>query len=518
VPRSACKIRRGATALIVTIACCGSACRGRSESPTAPSDSSPLGLSGVVTESSAPTAVPGARVEVVDGVNQGRSVVAAGDGRYALTDLQPGAFSVRAVADGFEAEAHSVTLTSTATVDFALRRLSKDGPSPARWTLSGVIREQSGSRGVVAGARAEIGEGINRSRSATADAAGRYELSGLEPGTFSVKASADGFGTESRSVTLSANQTLDFALPRVGSPAPGLTARAVDALSSQPLAGVTVRLDGLGETTTGADGAFALPPAAPDTVAVTMTSSVAVERSTRLRASPAATLTLIPKSLDLPAFDQMFRKDGGVLHRWVSAPRVVIERRVLQFAGTSDQQYVATATVMSEAEANELVADLRWALPQLTGDAFSAFAEHRIETAAEGQLVSVVRPGVIFVARYQGLEQATAFWGYTRWAWNATGEVQVGVLMLDRAFETSGSLFRRTLRAHELGHALGYNHVHSSTSVMNASGRELPSLFDRDASRIAFQRRPLNQSPDVDPDPITANRVASSRLFWSEAK
>ena len=169
-----------------------------------------------------------------------------------------------------------------------------------------------------------------------------------------------------------------------------------------------------------------------------MTSPVTVERSTRLRALPYATLTLIPKSLDLTAFDQMFRKDGGVLHRWVSAPRVVIERRVLQFAGTSDQQYMATANVMSEAEANELVADLRWALPQLTGDAFSAFAEHRIETAAEGQLVSVVRPGVIFVARYQGLEQATAFWGYTRWAWNATGEVQVGVLMLDRVFETSG--------------------------------------------------------------------------------
>ena len=299
---------------------------------------------------------------------------------------------MRAVADGFEAEAQSITLTSTATVDFALRRVSKDGPSPARWTLSGVIREQSASRGVVAGARVEIGEGINRTRSATADAAGRYELSGLEPGTFPVKASADGFGTESRSVTLSANQTIDFALPRLGSPAPGLTGRAVDALSSQPLAGVTVRLDGLGETTTGADGAFALPAAASDAVAVTMTSPVTVERSTRLRASPDATLTLIPKSLDLTAFDQMFRNDGGVLRRWVSAPRVVIERRVLQFAGPSDQQYKATATVMSETEANELVADLRWALPQLTGDAFSAFAEHRIETAAEGQLVSVVRP------------------------------------------------------------------------------------------------------------------------------
>ena len=34
-----------------------------------------------------------------------------------------------------------------------------------------------------------------------------------------------------------------------------------------------------------------------------------------------------------------------------------------------------------------------------------------------------------------------------------------GESMLDRDFERSGSPFLRSLRAHELGHALGYNHV-----------------------------------------------------------
>jgi len=42
--------------------------------------------------------------------------------------------------------------------------------------------------------------------------------------------------------------------------------------------------------------------------------------------------------------------------------------------------------------------------------------------------------------------------------------------------------------------------------VMHASGRLEPTAFDHDATRIAFRRIPLNQSPDIDPDPITVNR------------
>jgi hypothetical protein len=87
--------------------------------------------------------------------------------------------------------------------------------------------------------------------------------------------------------------------------------------------------------------------------------------------------------------------------------------------------------------------------------------------------------------------------------------------MLDRAFDTSASPYRRSLRIHELGHALGYNHVTARDSVMNAHGRSEPNAADRDASRLAFMRPPLNRSPDIDPDPFSVNlRAPSPGLTW----
>ena len=128
------------------------------------------------------------------------------------------------------------------------------------------------------------------------------------------------------------------------------------------------------------------------------------------------------------------------------------------------------------------------------------------------------RTFAIVVARYEGLTAATGYWGYTRWSWNGAGEIIAGIVMLDRAFETSSSPYRRSLRAHEFGHALGYNHVTGRTSVMNQVATIEPNPFDRDAAKFAFQRPPLNRSPDIDPDPFTGNlRALASQIFWAGA-
>ena len=265
----------------------------------------------------------------------------------------------------------------------------------------------------------------------------------------------------------------------------------MDAISEAVIPGLTVRIDGVGEATSGPDGAFAIEvPDVQMVRTVTLISPATVQRTTQLRIpGPDAALSVIRGEFDLSAFDQMFRYTGQ-LQRWISPPRIVLQRRVLQFTAASDNEFMATVELMSDTQASDLLTNLAWALPQVTGGRFSAFAGEQQETASAGERVIVARSGDVVVAHYEGLEAATGFWGWGRWATDGRGAVRGGIVMLDRRFENSGSQFRRSLSVHELGHALGYGHVTSRTSFMNASARIEPNAFDRDASKVGFQREP----------------------------
>jgi hypothetical protein len=81
------------------------------------------------------------------------------------------------------------------------------------WTLSGQVTDTTG--GNVIGATVAILDGANSGKSATADGTGRYSLSGLTPGGFSVRASAPGYVASTVPVTLLANTTTNFSLVHV---------------------------------------------------------------------------------------------------------------------------------------------------------------------------------------------------------------------------------------------------------------------------------------------------------------
>jgi hypothetical protein len=74
------------------------------------------------------------------------------------------------------------------------------------------------------------------------------------------------------------------------------------------------------------------------------------------------------------------------------------------------------------------------------------------------------------------------------------GTITAGAVILDSDFDRQSDR-RQLLRTHELGHALGYNHVESLRSVMNPRvGSELTD-FDRTAIERAFEDRPMLPSP-----------------------
>ncbi|MEO8480587.1 MAG: hypothetical protein ABI634_00160 [Acidobacteriota bacterium] len=302
--------------------------------------------------------------------------------------------------------------------------------------------------------------------------------------------------------------------------APAISGQIINGVTGQPVPGAAIRIDGLGDTTGAADGSFTLASsgAGASLRAVNVSSPATIERSTwAVVPGTALTLSLMPSTIDLTAFNQMFRGNNGELHRWPSAPAVVLQRRALRFTTLTDSAYTAIAAVMPDAEAEAILTDLGWALPQLSGSVFPAFSNVQRETAAEGDSIAIARPGIVLVALADGLTASTGFAGYTRWAWNGAGDVVSAIIVIDRVFDSSASPFRRTVRAHELGHALGYNHVTAIASVMNSTATIEPNTFDLDGARIAFQRPVLNRSPDADPRPAFGTTARSSALTWSGA-
>jgi len=355
--------------------------------------------------------------------------------------------------------------------------------------------------------------GANSGRTTTSDASGRYRLDALDGGAMTLRMTAAGFLTATRSITLGLDQSLDLGL--LPDNATTTSGRVVDAVSQAALGGVTVSGSFISTAVSDSSGAFTIGSSVGtgDPLTAVFTGSGVVERHTGLRVPGRdATVSLISSSFDLRAFDEMFRV--GMLLRWTTAPPLVIETRAAQFTTVGAPVVTTVNDEMSDAEFSSLVDDLTWALPQMTGNTFGQFASITRRSSEPGASVSVLNSGVITVVREVGLTLGSTYWGYSRWQYQSDGTITGGMVSLDRDFERSGSPYRRSLRTHELGHALGYNHVTVRPSVMNSAAVLEPTPWDHDACVIGFQRSPGNRTPDLDPTGYSPNRLGLPAV-WS---
>ena len=79
-------------------------------------------LSGIVTETppTTSTVLSGVVVTIIDGANQGRTATTGADGRYQITGVVNGGFTVSAVRTGYTSVALPVGINGNTTLDFRL--------------------------------------------------------------------------------------------------------------------------------------------------------------------------------------------------------------------------------------------------------------------------------------------------------------------------------------------------------------------------------------------------------------
>jgi hypothetical protein len=174
--------------------------------------------------------------------------------------------------------------------------------------------------------------------------------------------------------------------------------------------------------------------------------------------------------------------------RWVQAPELVVLMSVMEYHTGPGVEYTATPEVLADTEADELIADLTEALTLLTNGRFSSFKAVHRQTLAAGSTARIVRAGQIVVGRYEGIRALRQTIGYGGRVPTRGSDISSAAVLLDNQYDRSSNQ-RRLLRIHELGHALGYDHVDSQPSIMNARIGTQPTEFDRQMAR-AWARLP----------------------------
>jgi protocatechuate 3,4-dioxygenase beta subunit len=187
--------------------------------PSTPAAPQTYTITGTVSDA-AGRPIANATVAVADGApnaNAGKSATTNSSGTYSLPSLTFQGFSVTVTAAGYRASSRGIVLPADSTTlrsDFTL--------TAQAIVISGKVTGAGNApvTGVIV-AVSDPAPNPNAGRSASTDSAGNYRITDLSTATVALTATAAGYGTASRSITLSSDSetvVADFALtPTVAS-------------------------------------------------------------------------------------------------------------------------------------------------------------------------------------------------------------------------------------------------------------------------------------------------------------
>jgi hypothetical protein len=212
-------------------------------------------IAGEVADADRGQPVDGATVTVDD-----LEVVTEDDGSFQLEGLDPGCYLLTAASDGFDRAVQVVAVIAgqTTAAEFRLDPLSP---------------------GAIAGEVTDAGDGqpigdatVTASDVQVAtDGDGRYQLEELDPGSYPVMVTADGYNDATDTVAVDAGGTTTHNLALTPLPPGAIVGEVTDAGDGQPVGGASVTADDVQVTTNG-DGRYQLEELDPGSYPVLVTA------------------------------------------------------------------------------------------------------------------------------------------------------------------------------------------------------------------------------------------------------
>lgn len=156
-------------------------------------------ITGTVTDASS-NPIPGATIDVFQGVTLIASVLTDQNGEYSISEFATGNYTVLVTAQGFQDAFSTVAVVAgmTTTADFVLNA------NPG--TIAGTVTDQC-TGGPLPGAIVIVSDGSTIVGFGVTDPNGNYSIDTLAPGNYTVTAAKNNFQTGSASATVVSNET-----------------------------------------------------------------------------------------------------------------------------------------------------------------------------------------------------------------------------------------------------------------------------------------------------------------------